>query len=96
MIDYEFKPQLRTLGKRMGKDLNKARELIPQLPGQETVAALKRGETISLDVDGTVYELAEEDLLVSEVPAVGYVTESEDSLTVALETKLSEPSLSVT
>ena len=90
LIDYEFKPQLRTLGKRMGKDLNKARELIPQLPGQETVAALKRGETISLDVDGTVYELAEEDLLVSEVPAVGYVTESEGSLTVALETKLSD------
>lgn len=90
LIDYEFKPQLRTLGKRMGKDLNKARELIPLLPGQETVAALKRGETISLDVDGTVYELAEEDLLVSEVPAVGYVTESEGSLTVALETKLSD------
>ena len=90
LIDYEFKPQLRTLGKRMGKDLNRARELIPELPGRATIEALRRGETIALDVNGTVYELAEEDLLVSEVPAAGYVTESEGTLTVALQTELTE------
>ncbi|MDD2427182.1 MAG: isoleucine--tRNA ligase [Eubacteriales bacterium] len=90
LIEYEFKPQLRTLGKRMGKDLNKARELIAGLPGHSTMDALRRGETIALDVDGTVYDLAEEDLLVSEVPASGYVTESEGGLTVALQTDLTD------
>ncbi|NLC26555.1 MAG: isoleucine--tRNA ligase [Fastidiosipila sp.] len=90
LIDYEFKPQLRTLGKRMGKDLNKARELIPELPGRATMDILRRGETVALDVDGTVYDLAEEDFLISEVPATGYVTESEAGLTVALQTELSD------
>ncbi len=90
LIDYEFKPQLRTLGKRMGSDLNKARELIPELPGRATMEAIKRGESIALDVDGTVYELTEEDLLYTEVPVAGYVTESEGALTVALQTELTE------
>ena len=90
LVDYEFKPQLRTLGKRMGSDLNKARELIPELPGRATMEAIKRGESIALDVDGTVYELTEEDLLYTEVPVAGYVTESEGALTVALQTELTE------
>ena len=92
LIDYRFKPQLRTLGRLMGGDLPKARPLIEALPGRQTMTRLREEGQISLELDGTVYDLSADDLLIEEVPAEGYAIESAGELKVALATALS-PSL---
>ncbi len=89
LVDYTFKPQLRTLGKRMGGDLQKARPLIEALPGKETMEELEANGLIKLAVGDTVYDLSRDDLLVEEVPASGYAIESAGGVKVALATALS-------
>ncbi|HHU08179.1 MAG TPA: isoleucine--tRNA ligase [Clostridiaceae bacterium] len=88
LLDYSFKPQLRTLGQRMGKDIPAAQKLLSELPGRETMAELKGKGFITLEIDGTNYELSAEDLLIEEQSAAGYAAESNVNLTVALATEL--------
>ena len=88
LLDYSFKPQLRTLGQRMGKDIPAAQKLLSELPGRETMAELKDNGFITLEIDGTNYELSAEDLLIEEQSAAGYAAESNANLTVALATEL--------
>ncbi|MGI6617319.1 MAG: isoleucine--tRNA ligase [Saccharofermentanales bacterium] len=90
LVDYEFKPQLRTLGRLMGKDLPKARVLIEALPGKATMDELRKNGYIELDVDGTIYQLKEGDLIINEVSAKGYAVEGENAKKVALDTRLTE------
>jgi isoleucyl-tRNA synthetase len=90
LVDYSFKPQLRTLGRLMGANLPKGRVLIEALPGRETMDLLERDGKFELEVDGTVYDLTLEDLLIEEVPATGFAVESAGSVTIALNTVLSE------
>ncbi len=90
LVDYSFKPQLRTLGRLMGANLRKGRVLIEALPGRATMDRLERDGKIELEVEGTVYELTLNDFLVEEVPASGFAVESAGSVTVALNTVLSE------
>ena len=88
LIDYSFKPQLRTLGKRMGKDIPVAQAMLAELPGRETMATLNDQGYITLEINGTDYELSQDDLLIEEHAAEGYATESSANLTVALATDL--------
>ncbi|NLG29691.1 MAG: class I tRNA ligase family protein, partial [Clostridiaceae bacterium] len=90
LIDFTFKPQLRTLGRVMGGDLPKARPLIEALPGRETMDALDAQGKIELDVEGTLYSLTAEDLLAEEVPMTGFAVEGTGDVKVALVTELTE------
>ncbi len=90
LIDFAFKPQLRTLGRAMGGDLPKARPLIEALPGRSTMDRLEQQGSIELDVDGSLYTLTAEDLLVEEIPMAGFSVESAGGVTVALVTQLTE------
>jgi isoleucyl-tRNA synthetase len=90
LIDFTFKPQLRTLGRVMGGDLPKARPLIEALPGRKTMDALDAQGKIELDVDGTLYTLTAEDLLAEEVPMTGFAVEGTGDVKVALVTELTE------
>ena len=88
LLDYSFKPQLRTLGQRMGKDIPAAQKMLAELPGRETMSELKDKGYITLEIGGTAYELKEEDLLIEEQSAAGYAAESYANLNVALATEL--------
>ncbi|HHW93978.1 MAG TPA: isoleucine--tRNA ligase [Clostridiaceae bacterium] len=90
LVDYSFKPQLRTLGRLMGANLPKGRQLIEALPGRATMDRLERDGKIELEVEGTVYDLTRKDFLIEEVPAAGFAVESAGSVTVALNTVLTE------
>ncbi len=90
LVDYKFKPQLRTLGRMMGANLPKGRMLIEALPGRASMDRLREDGVLDLEVGGTVYKLTADDLLIEEVPAAGYAVESAGGVTVALRTELSE------
>ena len=57
LLDYKFKPQLRTLGRKLGAKLNAAKEVIAALPGKETMAALDKDGKINIEVEGETFEL---------------------------------------
>lgn len=90
LIDYRFKPQLRTLGKKLGAKLNAARDVIAALPGKETMAAIEAGQNVSIVVDGETFELDPEDFIPETVQPEGLSTQSEREYTVALDTQLTE------
>ena len=90
LLDYRFKPQLRTLGKRFGPKLKAAGELIAKLPGKATMHALTHQGQIEILVDDETYVLTEEDLLVEQVQPEGRSTQSEKGITVSLDTTLTE------
>ena len=90
LLDYKFKPQLRTLGRKLGAKLNAAKEVIAALPGKETMAALEADGKITIEVEGESFELLTEDLLVENVQPEGLSTQADKGFTVSLDTKLDD------
>ena len=86
--DYKFKPQLKTLGKRLGRLVPKVGAALSELPGQETMAILKANGSLNLFVENQEIALTEEDLLIEIVQPEGLATESDRDITVALDTNL--------
>lgn len=89
LVDFSFKPQLKTCGRKFGAKLNSAKEVIAALPGKETVKKLKAGP-ITITVDGQDFELNEEDLLVETIQPEGLSTQTDKDLTVSISTVLTE------
>ncbi len=87
---YSFKPQLKTLGRRFGKDINLVRDILANIDGSKAMAELNEKGTVTIEVNGVSEALTEEDLLVETVKSDDYVTDSDGALTVVLETKLTD------
>ncbi len=85
---YSFKPQLRTVGPKYGKQLGGIREYLANVDGNEAMATLKSEGALKFDVAGTEVVLAEEDLLIETAKMEGYVTEGDNFVTVVLDTTL--------
>jgi isoleucyl-tRNA synthetase len=90
LLDYHFKPQLRTLGKKLGSKLGAAKDLIAALPGRETMAALHKNGSVTITVDGEKIVLDTEDLLVENVQPQGLSTQTDRDYTVSLDTTLTD------
>ncbi len=87
---YSFKPQLKTLGRRFGKDINTVREILASIDGSKAMAELTATKTLTIEVNGVNETLTEEDLLIETVKSDDYVTDADGALTVVLETKLTD------
>ena len=87
---YSFKPQLKTLGRRFGKDINTVREILANIDGSKAMAELSANGTLTIEVNGVAEALTEEDLLIETVKSDDYVTDADGALTVVLETKLTD------
>ena len=88
LTTYSFKPQLKTLGRRFGKNINAVREILAGLDGQAAMAELKDKGTLTIQVEGVDEALAEEDLLIEAAQMEGYVSDSDHGVTVVLDTNL--------
>ena len=88
LTTYSFKPQLKTLGRRFGKNINAVREILAGLDGQAAMAELKEKGTLTIQVEGVDEALAEEDLLIEAAQMEGYVSDSDHGVTVVLDTNL--------
>ncbi len=87
---YTFKPQLRTVGPKYGKQLGGIQKYLASVDGNTAMDTLKSEGAIKFDVNGTEVSLAEEDLLISVAQKEGYVTEADNVVTVVLDTNLTE------
>ena len=87
---YTFKPQLKTVGPKYGKHLGFIQKALAGLDGNSAMDDLKANGAIVLDDNGTAISLAEEDLLITMVQKEGFVTEADNTVTVVMDTTLSE------
>ncbi|MBE5757227.1 MAG: isoleucine--tRNA ligase [Clostridiales bacterium] len=89
-ITYEIKPQLKTLGPKYGALLGKIRQFFSVCDANEVVATVKKGEVYKTTFDGAEFEFSETDLLISSRSKEGYVAESNNGITVVLDTNITE------
>ncbi|MBP3360470.1 MAG: isoleucine--tRNA ligase [Clostridia bacterium] len=85
---YSFKPQLRTLGRRFGKNIGAVKEILGGLDGNKAMDELKSSGKLIITVDGKDEALSEEDLLIESAQTEGFEASSENGVTVVLDTKL--------
>ena len=85
---YTFKPQLRTVGPKYGKQLGAIQKYLAAVDGNDAMDKLKANGALVFDADGTEISLAEEDLLIEMKQKEGYVTEADAVVTVILDTNL--------
>ena len=85
---YSFKPQLKTLGRRFGKNINAVREILANIDGNKAMAELKETGSLKITVDGNEEALTEEDLLIETAQTEGFESNSDYGVTVVLDTNL--------
>jgi isoleucyl-tRNA synthetase len=90
LAELEVKPNYRTMGPKFGADMPLAAAAVVGLDPAHVGEALKAGESVHINVNGTEHSLVEEDLLVALQPLDGYQLEREGSHAVALDLSLDE------
>lgn len=85
---YSFKPQLRTVGPKYGKHLNAIKTALAELDGNKAMDELKETGELKLDIANEEIVLLESDLLIDTAQMEGYVSESDNDITVVLDTNL--------
>ena len=87
---YRFKPQLKTLGRRFGKQLNDLKEVLNNLDGNKAMDELNETGKLVITLAGVNEELDKEDLLIEAAQIEGFVSDSNYGITVVLDTNLTE------
>ena len=87
---YSFKPQLKTVGPKYGKQLGGIKAYLSDMDGSAAMETLKTNGALTFTVDGTEVSLAEEDLLIDMAQKEGFVAEADNYVTVVLDTNLTE------
>ena len=85
---YTFKPQLRTVGPKYGKQLGGIQKTLATLDGNSAMDDLNQTGAITFEVDGVAVSLTKEDLLIDMAQKDGYVSEENNKMTVVLDTNL--------
>ena len=86
-VSYVFKPQLKTLGPKYGKQLGEIREALSNLDSSAKATLDAEGKLV-LNLASGVVELAPEDILLETKQKEGVFTVSDRGVTVALDTEL--------
>ncbi len=87
---YTFKPQLKTVGPKYGKQLGGIKQYLAQVDGNEAMDALNAEGRITFDVNGAAVILSRDDLLIDMAQKEGYVSQADNNITVVLDTNLTE------
>ncbi|MDE7113589.1 MAG: class I tRNA ligase family protein, partial [Acetatifactor sp.] len=87
---YTFKPQLRTVGPKYGKQLGGIQKALAALDGNTAMDELNGQGALKFDIDGVAVELTKDDLLIEMAQKEGYVSQEDNRMTVVLDTNLTE------
>ena len=85
---YTFKPQLRTVGPKYGKQFGAIKKYLEELDGNAAMDTLQKDGALKFTAGDVEVSLTEEDLLIEMTQKEGYVTEADNSMTVVLDTNL--------
>ena len=88
LVSYNFKPQLKTLGPKYGKQLGEIRNLLAELDGTAAKKELDANGCIKLNISIGEIELTADDLLIETIQKSGLFSVSDFGVTVAIDTEL--------
>lgn len=94
MMSYTFKPQLKTLGPKFGKRLNGIRLALSELDGSAAKKELDASGVLTLHLPDGDVQLAPDDLLIETAQKEGFFSVSDNGVTVAIDTKLTDELIS--
>jgi isoleucyl-tRNA synthetase len=85
---YTFKPQLRTVGPKYGKQLGEIRNALATVDGHTAMDALNESGLLTLDLPSGKVELTRDDLLIEMTKTEGFETLAEGGITVVIDKTL--------
>ncbi len=87
---YTFKPQLRTVGPKYGKQLGQIQKALSEIDGNAAMDELRANGVLKLALEGGEVSLLEEDLLIDMTQKEGYETQADNYVTVVIDTNLTD------
>lgn len=88
--DYTFKPQLKTLGPKYGKQLGAIRTALSELNGSAAKKELDANGVLRLALPDGEITLAPEDLLIDAAQSARYASAEDNGVIVVLDTQLDD------
>lgn len=88
LANLSCKPNFKVLGRRAGKNMKLLNLKIREF-GDDELAQIKEKGSLTLDIEGTAFELNMDDLEIVSTPKEDLVVATEDNLSVALDTHIS-------
>ena len=85
---YSFKPQLKTVGPKYGKQLGGIKQYLANVDGKDAMETLKSEGALKFNVGDVEVSLAEEDLLIDLAENPNYETAADAVVTVVLDKQL--------
>ena len=85
---YTFKPQLKTLGARFGKQIGEVRTKLAEVDGQKAMNEIRETGAMTLTLSTGDVQIAKDDLLIDEHQKEGYAVVTDRGYTVVLATTL--------
>jgi isoleucyl-tRNA synthetase len=89
VLKKKAKPNFKTLGRRLGKHMKGAMKVIGGM-SQEDIAQLEKSNQYVIEVEGTTYELTQEDFEITAEDIPGWQVANDGDITVALDITLDE------
>jgi len=89
LMKKKAKPNFKTLGRRLGKDMKAANQLISNWKPNQ-IAELEKTGNVTVELNGNNYDLSREDVLITSEDIPGWQVAQDGDITVALDTTLSE------
>ena len=89
VIKKKIKPNFKSLGKRLGKQMKAAAQAINALD-QKAIAEIEKSGIYNLVIDNNTFELSLDDFEISTEDIPGWQVANDNTLTVALDITLSE------
>ena len=87
---YTFKPQLKTVGPKYGKQLGAIQKHLSALDGNAAMDELNSAGALKFDADGVAVELTRDDLLIDTAQKEGFSSMEDHGFTVVLDTTLTK------
>ena len=89
LIKKGIKPNFKTLGRKLGKNMKAAIKVIGQM-NQEDIASIEKNKTYGLHVNDMTYDLTLDDFIISTQDIPGWLVANDGDLTVALDISLTD------
>ncbi len=83
------KPNFKTLGRKLGKYVQKSKEIIENWP-EETLKKIEKGESVEIEIGEHKYEILPEDVLLDHEDDPDYITVEDGEMTISISRAIDE------
>ena len=87
---YSFKPQLRTLGRRFGKQINEVKSALAAVDGNKAMDEINETGELTIELSDGPVKIAKDDLLIETAQVEGFESASDRGITVVLDLHLTD------